>query len=340
MPYLFVHFRETPKPEGEQVHFGLSSDGFRWEAVNEGRPVLWSKLGEKGVRDFTIIRTKWGKFYLFATDLSLANCFLTKYKGDWANIGREGSKQLMYWESEDLVHWSGQKTLPLGEEFGCCWAPDVFFDDATGEYVLHWSSSRRDDDYRTKAIYYTKTKDFQQFSAPELLCRNPLGDYIDSCIVKHEGWYYRFLKAAPAPEQVVLEKGKTLTGEYVRLEAFDREMQRQNTGRLEGPTCYRLPDGRFCVMIDFFGCPRKEMRYEPFVAEHMEEGEFVRADGIGTYPFLKAEDENKSAPEEFAQGKFYFPYGFKHGTVMEITEEEYERIKGFDGWEAGCGANL
>ena len=94
----------------------------------------------------------------------------------------------MYWESEDLVHWSGQKTLPLGEEFGCCWAPDVFFDDATGEYVLHWSSSRRDDDYRTKAIYYTKTKDFQQFSAPELLCRNPLGDYIDSCIVKHEGW--------------------------------------------------------------------------------------------------------------------------------------------------------
>ncbi|MDB8584757.1 hypothetical protein [Turicibacter sanguinis] len=34
--YLFVHFREKSTPDGEQVHFGLSKDGFHWEAVNQG----------------------------------------------------------------------------------------------------------------------------------------------------------------------------------------------------------------------------------------------------------------------------------------------------------------
>ena len=28
--YLFVHFREKTTPDGEQVYFGLSKDGFHW----------------------------------------------------------------------------------------------------------------------------------------------------------------------------------------------------------------------------------------------------------------------------------------------------------------------
>ncbi len=31
--YLFVHFREKTTPDGEQVYFGLSKDGFHWEEV-------------------------------------------------------------------------------------------------------------------------------------------------------------------------------------------------------------------------------------------------------------------------------------------------------------------
>ena len=31
--YLFVHFRETTSPEGEQVHFAVSRDGFHWQAL-------------------------------------------------------------------------------------------------------------------------------------------------------------------------------------------------------------------------------------------------------------------------------------------------------------------
>ena len=49
--YLFVHFREKTTPDGEQVYFGVSKDGFNWEEVNGGAPVLWAYYGDKGVRD-------------------------------------------------------------------------------------------------------------------------------------------------------------------------------------------------------------------------------------------------------------------------------------------------
>lgn len=79
--YLFVHFRETTTPDGEQVYFALSRDGFHWEALNEGQPVLWAYYGDHGVRDMTITRDRaTGKFHIFATDLSLSYGMRGKYK--------------------------------------------------------------------------------------------------------------------------------------------------------------------------------------------------------------------------------------------------------------------
>ena len=43
--YLFVHFREKTTPDGEQVYIGVSKDGFNWEEVNGGAPVLWAFYG-------------------------------------------------------------------------------------------------------------------------------------------------------------------------------------------------------------------------------------------------------------------------------------------------------
>ena len=55
--YLFVHFQEKKTPDGEQARFAVSKDGYHWEALNGGQPVLWSYQGEKGGRDFAIVRT-------------------------------------------------------------------------------------------------------------------------------------------------------------------------------------------------------------------------------------------------------------------------------------------
>lgn len=304
--YLFVHFKEKKTPDGEQVYFALSTDGFNWEAVNNGEPILESSLGEKGVRDHTIVRTGDGRFVILATDLSLANCFHTKYQGSWENITREGSKCLSLWESEDLVNWSEQRLIELGDDtYGCLWAPDVVYDPHEQDYVLHWSSSHASNGYGPKAIYYSRTRDFRTFSAPELLCRKEDSGIIDSAIYEENGVFYRFLKSEANPATIILERGDKLAGEgYTRIAAFDEEMAKLQQGVYEAPTAFRLPNGEWCLMLDFYGVEGEGQGYVPFVAETLESGRFVRSDE-----------------------SFSFPYGFKHGTVLSISNEEYTRIK-------------
>jgi sucrose-6-phosphate hydrolase SacC (GH32 family) len=303
--YLFVHFKEKKTPDGEQVYFALSKDGFNWEQVNDGLPVLWSNLGDQGVRDHTIVRTRSGKFYILATDLGLANGFDTKYRGSWGNIGREGSKCLAMWESDDLVNWSEQRMIPLGDEdFGCLWAPDVIYDHRNEDYVIHWSSAHASNNYGHKAIYYTRTKDFESFTEPKLLCRKDGSGIIDSAIYEENGLFYRFLKSEADPASIILQKGKTLTGEYTRIEAFDAEMAKLESTAYEAPTAFKLADGRWCLLLDFYGVQGEGQGYVPFIADDIDGGVFIRSDA-----------------------SFNFPYRFKHGTVLSITSEEYDRIR-------------
>jgi len=46
--------------------------------------------------------------------------------------------------------------------------------------------------------------------------------------------------------------------------------------------------------------------YVPFIADKMSNGRFIRSDQ-----------------------SFKFPYGFKHGTILTITMDEYERLKSY-----------
>ena len=90
--YLFVHFRETTTPDGEQVYFALSKDGFHWEALNAGKPVLWAYYGDHGVRDMAVFRDpKTGISHIFATDLSLSYGMRGKYNHSWEK--KKGEKK-------------------------------------------------------------------------------------------------------------------------------------------------------------------------------------------------------------------------------------------------------
>lgn len=295
-------------PDGEQVYFGLSEDGFNWEPVNGGQPVLWAYYGDKGVRDHTIVRNQQdGLYHIFATDLSLSYGMRNQYHRSWEEISRHGSKCLAHWQSADLVHWTEQELIPLGDErFGCLWAPDVIFDMQRHEYVLHWSSSRVEDDFASKAIYCSRTTDFKHFTAPELLYRKEDASVIDSAIYQEDGAYYMFVKSDENPERVILLSASSLTGPWTRVHAFDHEMAKLEAGKYEAPTAMRLEDGRWCLFLDYYGVPGAGQGYVPFVAPSLKSGDFVRSDRA-----------------------FFFPYGFKHGTILTIGEEEYKRLQNF-----------
>ncbi|MFV0504486.1 MAG: glycoside hydrolase family 43 protein [Lachnospirales bacterium] len=305
--YLFVHFREKTTPDGEQIYFGVSRDGFNWEEINGGKPILWCFQGEKGGRDFTIIKNKHdNKYYIWGTDLSLAYNFKDKYENKWSEITKNGSKYLSMWKSDDLVNWSEQRIVKLGtDELGCLWAPDIIYDSKSDDYIIHWSSSRKSRDYRGKCIYYSRTKDFNTFTDPELLYEKENdGNVIDSAIYEENGYFYMFLKSEGNPEKIILVRSKDITGDYTKVEAFDKSMEPLSKGQYEAPTAVKLIDGRWCLFLDYYGEPRLKQGYVPFIADSLASGSFVRSDE-----------------------SFEFPYGFKHGTIIKITVDEYNRLK-------------
>ena len=91
-------------------------------------------------------------------------------------------------------------------------------------------------------------------------------------------------------------------------------MEPQEEGKYEAPTAMKLADGRWSLYLDYYGVPGKGQGYVPFLADCLADGHFERSDA-----------------------EFSFPYGFKHGMILPITMEEYERIKAHDwsdkGWE-------
>ena len=307
--YLFVHFRETTTPDGEQVYFSLSRDAFSWEALNGGRPVLWAYYGDHGVRDMTVVRDRvTGRTHIFATDLSLSYGMRGKYGHSWANIVRGGSKDLAHWQSDDLIHWTEEEMVPVGsEDFGCVWAPDVLYDPERDDYILHWSSSHRGDGYQSMAIWYRRTKDFVTWTEPALLYRKEGAGVIDSAMYVENGSYYLFVKSDRDPSRVILLKSPHATGPFTRVPAFDDAMAGVAEGVYEAPTAVHTDDGQWCLFLDYYGVQGAGQGYVPFVADSLESGAFVRSDR-----------------------RFSFPFGFKHGTILPITPEEYERMKAHD----------
>ena len=125
---------------------------------------------------------------------------------------------------------------------------------------------------------------------------------------EEDGKYYLFVKSEKNPSTMIELVSDHVTGPWTRVEAFDQALKGAvQEGLYEAPTAVRLDDGRWCLFLDYYGVKGAGQGYVPFVAPSMKSGEFVRSDA-----------------------KFQFPYGFKHGTILTITEEEYDRMKAHD----------
>lgn len=306
MPYLSVHFKEKITPDGEQVYFAVSKDGFNWEQVNDGNPVLTAKLGEKGCRDIEIVRLHTGGFMIVTTDLCIAYRFYENYNIDWKHVNSHGSKCLRMWKTEDFTSFSEERLVHFGrDDFGCMWAPEVFFDEENQEYLIHWGSTVAEDNFTHMSIYCSTTKDFETFSVPKMFFTKE-NEILDSHLLKIGDTYHLYYKNAHNPGMNMHSTSKCLYGPYEHDGEFQKLMEELDSpGAYEGPTTYRLPDGRWCLMLDFFGCDKPKMGYVPWVSET---------------------DEHKNF--KMCKREFSFPYGFKHGRFIEITEQEYENLKG------------
>ncbi len=303
--YFFTYFTGEGTSTGEQIYFAASdgNDPLNWRELNEGKPVLTSALGEKGVRDPFIIRSPEGdKFYMIATDLKING------NGNWGRAQTWGSRSIMVWESNDLVNWTDQRMVEVApEEAGNTWAPEIMYDKTTGEYIVFWASRMFDDASHTGSAYqkmmYSKTRDFYTFTEPKVYL-----DYgysiIDTTMIEHDGKVYRFTKdeqdngaAAPFGKMIFQE-----VGDSVLDPAF--KMINQGVGNMkwvEGPTIFKSnTDEKWYLFVDEFG----GRGYIPFETTNL-------ASGIWTL-----------------SSNYNLPANPRHGTVIPIKQSEYDALHG------------
>ncbi|SEA33170.1 Glycosyl hydrolases family 43 [Thalassobacillus cyri] len=305
--YLFSYFTGEGYSNGEQIYFGLSegNDPLHWQQLNDGGPVFTSDMGEEGLRDPFIIRSPEGdKFYMIATDLKMYG------SGDWGRAQTEGSRSIMVWESNDLVNWSEQRMVEVAPpEAGNTWAPEIFYDEKIGEYVIFWASKlyESEEDRASGSSYqhmmYTTTRDFHTFSEPKVYM-----DYgysiIDTTMIEHDGKIYRFTKD---------ERGNTSSspnGKFIFQEVGDSvldpnfELIREGLGkgdisRGEGPLVFKSnTEEKWYMFIDEFG----GRGYVPFETTDLDSGEWT-----------VSED-------------YDLPDRPRHGTVLPVTQAEYESL--------------
>lgn len=288
MPYLFSHFTREDD-HGEQVFFAVNRDGLHWKDLSVRPALVWSR-GDGGVRDPFIVRHPLtGMYTVMATDLCIR-----RRNHQWGPAIEHGSRDVVFWESADLVNWSEPWSVTLAPEgAGCAWAPEAVWDEEERAFLIFFACYTHDNGESRHRIYACHTEQFRSFTPVFKYIEWP-EHVIDTTIIREGGMYYRF----SASHDIKIDRSDRLLGDFAphHIPAVE-----SLTG-VEGPECYRLPDGRWCLIADRI---RENRGYVPVVIDDA-------AAGTGS---VLAEDA--------------FDFGTllkRHGGVTEITEAECERL--------------
>ena len=302
--YLWANFGISDKYE--KIFFGYSKDGLSWEKLNKdetgvAQPILENsgEGSDLGVRDPHLIRSPYGdKYWLLGTDLHAEGGGAGGT--GWNSHG--GSKNLVVWESTDLVHWSEPSLVFAGlDTAGCVWAPEAYYDESTGDYMVYWSA--RDEakhdttDGDPLCVYLTRTRDFKTFSEPQVWLDESVisgkgVNIIDSTITYDAAAkkYYRF---STSDWHKILDVSDSLNGPWTRL--INRgEYTDHGFSGVEGLTCYQLPDGTWCAMGDNQG-------YKAFTTSDLATANFTSATAT-------------------------FDERFRHGSVIRLSKAEQKAV--------------
>jgi len=195
--WLFVYFRQiygerveiapdgstytvpiTDRPyRAESLHYAYSRDARVWTPLNGNFPVLENIAGKYKIRDPFIRRGPDGVYRMLAT-------------------GGDNGREILYASSEDLINWTDQRTIPImAAQPGAvsAWAPEFYYDEQKGNYLVFWSSSFGKEGWDHSRIWSARTTDFREFSDPSMLF-DPGYTIIDATITESAGVYYMLYK--------------------------------------------------------------------------------------------------------------------------------------------------
>ena len=181
-----VHAQRAPLDyEYVMTYFdGDNNSGLKLAGSDDG--YAWTALGDTG---FSPNVCTWTSF----RDPSFARGPDGTFHLTWTTGGNGFGHAV----STDLETWENSKCVkinrgPLAGRNANTWAPEVYYDEGRGEFVVVFSTATEQWDFRG---YYVTTTDFETFSLPELLL-DPHDDLyeIDAALLQANGLYYTFTK--------------------------------------------------------------------------------------------------------------------------------------------------
>lgn len=229
--YLFAYFTGN-HIDDEAVCYAVSMDGYTYWALNNGKPVIDSKVisSTGGVRDPHILRCEDGKtFYLVVTDMVSAK-------------GWDSNRAMVLLMSTDLVNWSHsvinmQERYEGQENLKRVWAPQTIYDPEVGKYLVYWSMKYGDG---PDVIYYAYANDdfTDLVGEPKPLFLPKAGkSCIDGDIIYKDGVFHLFYKTEGHGNGIKVATTRSLTSGHWNEEP---DYKQQTTDAVEGAGTFKL----------------------------------------------------------------------------------------------------
>ncbi|MCH5597227.1 glycoside hydrolase family 43 protein [Niabella ginsengisoli] len=278
---MFCYFKDNGQ---DGLHMAYSKDGYKWSALNNDQSFLKPAAGnDKLMRDPCIIKGGDGLYHMV-----------------WTVSWNE--KGIGYASSKDLIHWSDQQYIPLMEQQNAlnCWAPEINYDAEKQRYMIYWATtipgkfpqtdSSGDGKYNHR-MYYVFTKDFKNFTKPEILYDKGF-TVIDATIKQKGKKYIMFLKDETklpvAEKNIKIATSKTINGTY-----SDASVPITGNYWAEGPTVLQKGN-EWIVYFDKY----RDHKYGAIVSSDLKNWKDI-------------------------SDKIDMPKGLRHGTVFSITQTEF-----------------
>ncbi|MBR5394711.1 MAG: hypothetical protein IK144_06455 [Bacteroidaceae bacterium] len=296
--YLFAFF---PSNSDENIYYALSDNGYDYTVINQNKPVFTAEghtvMG--GLRDPHILRGEDGRFYMVATDMRSA-------------LGWSSNRGIVLMRSDDLVNWTCSQvhfpTRYAGTYFANVtrvWAPETIYDPVAGKYLVYFSILTNDGVVTYDKVFYAYANDnFTDLEGEPTYFYDRGGATIDMDIVYNEndGLYHAFYKNEGAGGicQVTATTLTAPAGEEGSQWSAPSGTLQQTTEAVEGAGIFRLINSDDWILM-----------YDCYMNGHYQ---FCSSPDLFQFTFRK---------NTATQGAFT-P---RHGTVIPITEEEYQILK-------------
>ncbi|KQV15983.1 glycoside hydrolase family 43 protein [Kitasatospora sp. Root107] len=303
--YLMVHFTGEGATS-QQMYLSHSTDGLHWNDLNGGGMVLRSTVGTRGVRDPALVRSPDGsRYWIIATDLCIG-C-----GQNWDQAVNNASRNLVVWESTDLVTWSQPWLLnvagaiPDGRN---AWAPEAIWSPETNDYVLYWATNTPLNGATKHRIYAARTSDFRTITTPQLYIDRPgTQEIIDTQIIEMPAGVgnYRYVRAS-GDGQITLEGSNSIFGTWTDL--GNLSAIGLPGSQVEGPMWMKFNGtNKWALYLDQYATNRG---YMPVLT--------TDPSNPATYQKLTSSDYNMGGTKK------------RHGWILNLTAAEESRV--LAGW--------